>query len=590
MTAHSISLVIHDILDHLWQTTAFAAAIALLALAFRNTSARARFWLWIAASVKFIVPFGALVWIGRHLGWSAASPATLPWTFTIDEFTRPFAQPRVIVATGAPALAGAGIERWILLIWAAGAVAVMTHWLLRWIRLRRAIGCMTPLHDGPAAALCEELRRRTGMRTRVRLLMSESAIEPGVFGIFRPALVLPRGVLDRLTEVQLAAVIGHELCHIRRRDNLTALLHMIVQTVFWFHPLVWWLGARLASERERACDEAVLEQFEEPQAYAQGILEVCKFYVEASVPCVAAVTGADLRKRIEDIMNQNVGTPLTFSRRLLLWAGAAAAVAAPIAFGVMEAPVARAQQPEGAAGKKQFEVASIKPMEPAMGGMMRVEIQMAPGGRFIAKGVTLRLLMQQAYGVRDFQISGAPPWAQTDRYEINAKAEGGGEIGRDQIRPLLQSLLEERFQLKIRRDTKEGPVYNLVVAKGGPKLKESEGGPGRDQVRMGRGLVQAQSAAVGSMTNLLANQLGRPVIDKTGLTGRYDFKLEWTPDEGQNAMIRQMHPDAPPTAPVDNGGPSIFTALQEQLGLKLENSKGPVEMLVIEKVEKPTEN
>jgi uncharacterized protein (TIGR03435 family) len=579
---------LHDVLDHLWQTTAFAAAVALFGLAFRSTSARARFWLWMAASLKFLAPFGALVWAGRHLGWSAATPATLPWSFAIDEISRPFAQPRVIIAAGAPTLAGASMERWLACIWAAGAAVVLAHWALRWMRLRRVVGRMSPVTDSRTAAIAHDLARRSGLRGRVRLLVSESAIEPGVFGVFRPALVLPKGVLDRLTERQLTAVIGHEFCHIQRRDNLTALMHMIVQALFWFHPVVWWLGTQLTAERERACDEAVLKQFEEPQVYAQGILKVCEFYVEASVPCVAGVTGADLRKRIENIMNQNVGNPLSFSRRLILWAGAAAAIIAPIAVGVLDAPVVRAQS-DTRAGNKQFEVASIKPMEPAMGGKMAVEIQMAPGGRFIAKGLNLRMLIQQAYDLRDFQISGLPSWASTDRYEINAKGEGE-TIAREDIRPMLQGLLADRFQLKIRRETKEAPVYNLVVAKDGPKLKESEAAEGRDQIRMGRGTLQAQRATIGSITNLLANQLGRAVIDKTGLTKRYDFKLEWTPDESQNPQMRQMHPDAPPPPPIDSAGPSIFTAVQEQLGLRLESSKGPVEVLVIEKVEKPTEN
>jgi len=589
MNAHGIFLalsLIHDVFDHLWQTTAFAAVIVALAPAFRTARARTRFALWMAASLKFLVPFGALVWVGKHLGWSAASPSTLPWSFVIDELSRPFAQPGVISAVGAAPLAGRAVGPWLVWIWLAGAMVVLAHWVTRWLRLRRQVGQMLPVAGSSVAVAVAELQRRTGVRTRLRVLASESALEPGVFGVFRPALVLPESVLDRLTDRQLAAVIVHELCHVRRRDNLTALLHMVVQTLFWFHPLVWWLGTQLASERERACDEAVLEQFESPQAYAQGILKICEFYVRASMPCVAGVTGADLRKRIEDIMNERIGHPLSFSRRLLLWVSAVAAVAGPIAVGILDAPAAGAQS--SAPDRKQFEVASIKPMEPAMGGMMRVEMQMTPGGRFVGKGLTLRLLIQQAYSVRDFQISGAPPWAATDRYEINAKAEGG-DIAREDIRPMLQSLLEDRFHLKFRRETKDAPIYDLVVANGGPRLKKSEG-DGQDQFRMGRGFVQAQSATIASITNHLANQLGRAVIDKTGLKDRYDFKLEWTPDENQNALVRQMHPDAPPAPPLDSSGPSIFTALQEQLGLKLENAKGPVEVLVIENVEKPTEN
>ncbi len=573
--------LMHEVLNHLWQSTLFAAILVLIALAFTKNQARTRFCLWMAGSVKFLIPFSTLVWVGRHLGWSAATPATLRWSFAVEDLSRPFTQPHLMQAVARPGLADSGIENWFAIVWVAGFVAVLGAWALRWYRLRRLVGSMSPITEGPAFDTFQRLRRNAG----VRLLSSPSTLEPGVFGIFRPALVLPAGVLERLSEIQLEAVIRHELCHVRRRDNLSAVLHMLVEAIFWFHPLVWWLGTRLVNERERACDEAVLDEFNQPQVYAQGILKVCEFYLESSVPCVAGVTGADLRKRIEDIMNQRMVNKPGLGRRLLLWTAGAAAIVCPITVGLLDAPQGRAQS--NPLAPKQFEVASIKPMDPAMGGMHRVEIQMAPGGRFIAKGLNAKMLIQQAYGVRDFQISGAPSWASTDRYEINAKGEGN--ITRDDLKPMLQALLADRFKLTIQRETKDMPVYNLVVAKGGPKLKESEGGKG-DQVRMGRGLIEAQSASMLAITNVLSNQLGHAILDKTGLTGRYDLKLEWTPDESQTAMIRQMHPDSPPPPPLDNGGPSIYTALQEQLGLKLENSKGPVDMLVITRLEKPTEN
>ncbi|MBS1877554.1 MAG: TIGR03435 family protein [Acidobacteria bacterium] len=570
----------HDALNHLWQSTVFAAAMILLVFACRNNSARIRFWLWTTASLKFLVPFAALEWIGAHVGWSVATPATLRWSYAIEEVSRPFDQPRVIMAVADPARTPIGAGAVALWIWAAGVAVTLAVWAFRWMRLRRTVRAMSPLTEGRAFELVRALRQAP-----VRLMSSASMLEPGVFGVFRPVLVLPAGIVDRLGEAQLEAVIRHELAHIERKDNLIAALHMFVEALFWFHPVVWWLGSRQLDERERACDEAVLGQFNQPKAYAQGILEVCQHYLESSVPCVAGVTGADLKKRIQHIMTQQRVTQLTAGRRWLLAAAATAAVLGPIGIGLVNAPLGRAQSSGNA--PKEFEVASVKQMEPAMGGMMRVEIQLPPG-RFIAKGLTLRLLMQQAYGVRDFQIQGAPGWATTDRYEINAKT-GEGPISRDDLKPMLQALLADRFKLALRRETKESSVYELVVAKNGPKLTESEGGRG-DQVRMGRGFVEAHGAAPPTIANFLANVLGRAVIDKTGLTKRYDFKLEWTPDDSQNAMVRQAHPDAPPAPPADNSGPSIFTALQEQLGLKLENAKGPVDLLIVEKVEKPTDN
>jgi len=252
-----------------------------------------------------------------------------------------------------------------------------------------------------------------------------------------------------------------------------------------------------------------------------------------------------------------------------------------------------------------FEVASIKPSGT---DDHRFMIQIQPGGGLRTSGTTLKMLLTQAYDVRDFQVSGGPGWINTERYDITAKSEHSAEaqtlpddprkmtdeqrktVG-DQMRERLRALLADRFQLTIHRETRDQSVYALVVAKGGPKLKESETKEGtgpRGMMRMGRAQLSGQGVQLEMLTRTLSSQLGRPVIDRTGLKGNFDFKLEWTPDPGQPAAMPANGPDAPP--PPDPNGPSIFTAVQEQLGLRLESQKGPVEMLVIDKVEKPSEN
>jgi uncharacterized protein (TIGR03435 family) len=241
---------------------------------------------------------------------------------------------------------------------------------------------------------------------------------------------------------------------------------------------------------------------------------------------------------------------------------------------------------------QQFEAASIKPSAPMGMGMMKVGMQMLPGGRVSMSGVTAKLLIQQAYGVRDFQIVGGPSWLGTERYDITAKPEG--TANQDQVKVMIQALLADRFKLQFHRETKELPTYALVVAKGGPKVHESEveGGPDKakgTRINMhGRGQFEMERAPVAALANQLAQVLGRSVIDKTELTGNYDFKLEWTPDEGAHEMMRGPSPDGP--APADPQGVSIFTALQDQLGFKLEATKGPVEILVIERAEKASAN
>ena len=255
-----------------------------------------------------------------------------------------------------------------------------------------------------------------------------------------------------------------------------------------------------------------------------------------------------------------------------------------------------------------FEVASIKPNT---GDDHRFFIQIQPGGGLRTTGSTLKMLLTLAYDVREFQISGGPGWINTERYDIMAKAgdaavsdnaddprkmtdEQRRTVG-EQMRERLRALLAERFQLTLHRETKEQSVYALVVAKGGPKLQQSEAKEGtgpKGMMRMGRAQLSGQGVPLQMLTQSLSSQLGRPVLDQTGLKGNFDFKLEWTPDPGQSGGPFGGAPppgvDGPP--PPDPNGPSVFTAVQEQLGLRLESQKGPVEMLVIDRVEKPSEN
>ncbi|BDC51896.1 hypothetical protein F183_A42110 [Bryobacterales bacterium F-183] len=263
-----------------------------------------------------------------------------------------------------------------------------------------------------------------------------------------------------------------------------------------------------------------------------------------------------------------------------------------------------------AAQPTAFEVISIKPNA---ANDNRVMIRMAPGGRFTATGIPVRVLISQAFNVRDFQIQGGPGWMSSDRFDVNAKAPDsvGERVPPEVLRPMLQNLLEERFQLKTHKESKELPTYSLVQGKGGPKLKVSDTPPptppaaagvaapggGRPQMmRIGRGQIHANGVTMKSFAQQLSQILGRPVTDNTGIEGYYDIELDYAPEPGQGGgmMIGGGGPGAPPPPgaipQADSNGPSIFTALQEKLGLKLESSKGPVDILVIDSISKPTEN
>jgi bla regulator protein blaR1 len=573
--------------DHLWQSTLFAAAAGLLTLAFRKSRARARYWLWLTASVKFLVPFSLLVALGSQVEWRAAQVGPqLELSFAIEQVSVP-----AVHAPLPPIHHASLLPEALLAVWALGFAAVLFRWFVRSRALRGARRSASPLET----------------RGTMQILSSPALLEPGVFGIRRPVLLLPAGITERLNSAQLEAIFAHELCHVRRRDNLAAAIHMLVEAIFWFHPLVWWLGARLVAERERACDEEVLQSGRDPQVYAEGILTVCKHYLESPLPCVAGVTGSDLKRRIEAIMTRRIGRELTIAGKLLLAGAGTLALAVPLAIGLLHAPTLRAQTSSAAEPPLKFEVASIKPSDPSERGTI---IQFAPGGRLVVKNAPLKSLVTLAYDVQDFQISGGPTWVSTARYDVTAKADAvtaeddphkiktdeQREKFQQRQRMRIQALLADRFQLKIGRTTKELPIYALKVAKNGPKLQESkeEDGNQFQGVRMSRpGDVTAGKVGMQFLTRILAHSVGRPVIDQTGLTGKYDFKLEWTPDQNQPGGLGGPGPGPdgalrPP--PVDPNGPSIFTAIEEQLGLKLESQKGPVEMLTIDAVEKPSEN
>jgi uncharacterized protein (TIGR03435 family) len=250
-----------------------------------------------------------------------------------------------------------------------------------------------------------------------------------------------------------------------------------------------------------------------------------------------------------------------------------------------------------------FEVASIKPTAADFQGTM---FQGQPDSGIRVMGASLKTLLGFAYDVRDFQIFGGPSWINSARYDIVARPErpsGSDSAPADfsklsddqrktlqgQMRERMRTLLADRFHLAVHPETKEAPVYALVVGKSGSKLQPGKGGARDGLMSMGRSQITAEGVELQMMIPMLATILGRPVINKTGLAGKFDFKLEWTPDPNQAfGNFGPPPPDAPP--PGDPSGPSIFTAVQEQLGLRLESEKGPVEMVVIDRVEKPSEN
>ncbi len=612
--------------NHLWQSTLFAIAAAALAFTLRRNRADVRYGLWFAASAKFLLPFSLLVSLGAMIPFraaqqpTAAAPSPAAFSIAVEQVVRPFP-----VAAAAAARPDPRRLSWALIAfaaWFAIFAAIVVIRLHAWRRIRRIVRAGVPVTLDAAGSI--EVRS------------SPTTLEPGVMGLWRPILLVPDGIGERLTARQLETVVAHELCHVRRRDNLTAAIHMAVEAVCWFHPLVWWIGARMLAERERACDEAVLDQGLQPRDYADAILNVCKLCVESPLACVSGVTGADLRRRLDDIIAERKGAAMTFVRKAALSAAALAALAAPLAVGSITAPLRAQGRSDGSSqsGSPRFDVASIKPCDATT---------QAPGGRSGGPGPNLspdRLhigcmsvvqLINVAYianGERLLnddpgyvqwsaadnsnvlqrapdRIRGGPAWAHDEKFEIEAKASAATDRKTLQG-PMLRALLEERLHLKIHRaEDQNVAMFALTVAKGGPKVKpwatENECTPWdratqkppsmKEALEMihrgekppcGLGVMSGTNGPnttfalngqpMESVAYWLAIAVGHHVLDRTGLRGKYTLYLEYAAENSG----------------ADATAPSVFDAVQEQWGLKLEPTKGPRGYIIIDQVERPS--
>ena len=243
-------------------------------------------------------------------------------------------------------------------------------------------------------------------------------------------------------------------------------------------------------------------------------------------------------------------------------------------------------QERGSTPPLAFEVASVK--ENTSGGF-GAGIDYPAGGRLTAENMSPKMLIASAFRIQPFQISGGPSWFESAKYDIEGKSESIATP--DQLREMLRTLLVQRFHLQSHEESKQMTVYTLSVAKGGIKMTPSkfDENDRRNGVRSNRGRLSGQHVPVSILAQILSNQLSRVVIDGTNLSGVFDFILEWTPDVGEAPSAKDgMIPSQPSAdAPV---APSLVTALQEQLGLRLESSKGPVDILVIDHAEKPAAN
>jgi bla regulator protein blaR1 len=603
--------------NHLWQSSLFGGAAWLTVLQLRRNRAHVRYAIWMAASVKFLIPFSLLIDLGGFLRKPQHAPLSLQTTLAsaMSVAGQPFSglPTHPTNAHSLPEHFTMPLPEVCAGVWVCGIVMVLLIWCTRWRKIYRLLHRAVPVNSGREFELLRRLETLAKVRGHIPMLRSADMMEPGIFGIFHPLMLWPDRLSDRLENEHIEGILAHELVHVRRHDNLTATIHMLVEVVFWFHPMVWWIESRMLQERERACDEAVVHLAGRPEVYAEGLLKACRFCAESPLICVSGITGADLRDRIVRIMTEHLVQKMDFSRKLLLGAVAFVSLAIPVALGLstkldtattlsfnspsqFEKP-ATTNKGTAVDPAPQLAIASIRQVAPRDNDAMLTN--------FSDVGVTFRsigiaAIVHQAFSPQptlsmdDDLILGLPGWTQSERYDIQAKVDND-DVAKWKALPLpqkrlaLQPLLVTRFNLQSHHETRERPTYSLVVAKNGPRFHKAQhvvtnptgtgspdGSGNRDESTVTPGKIVLKGSNLSLLANLLSSQgLGHTVVDKTGLTELYDITLRWSPDDVGSS---------------DASLPSLFTALQEQLGLKLEYNKNPIDVIVIDHIERPSPN
>ncbi len=472
------------------------------------------------------------------------------------------------------------------------------------------------------SVILRRLESELGIARPVEMLLSLNETEPGIFGILRPRLLWPQAISARMDDAHIEAIIRHELLHVLRRDNLAALVHMMVQSLFWFHPLVWWMGERLVQERERVCDEEVLLSGGDRRIYAESILRVCEFCVGSPLACVSGVTGADLKVRIARILSGQIVPKLNFGRKILLGSAGGAVIAFPILFGLVHANPILANSQSGRLQETtaRYEAISIKLDTEGTAALKTGEgviyqSMLSKPDSFSAKNTSVQEFIRLAFQVRDYQIVGAPSWFTSDLYDVEAKIgktalderqDLSAEEREKRHRNMSQELIDRGFKLTFHREVRELPSYSLVVAEPGKLHEGTENcdphaltifAPGDPpppppcesvRVSVAEGRMDGRKVPMSELVASISEQTGRKVSDNTNLSGKYDLNIEWIPEQSGfaklPASLRNLY-----LSSIWKRSP-LTQAIQEQPGLRLQPEQANVEVFVIDHVERPAEN
>lgn len=557
------------VLNSLWQAAA-VAALAWISLRFVksiNAATRYAIW-WTALGIIVVLPAAPQIAATTARWWRARNPVPR----AADKAAAPV---RVIVplAEDAPAMVTLRPQkqtRWPL--WAGGlwlALCAFRLWQIgRSYFYLRAV----KRRAHPASEELPPLARPA------RLLISPDVSSPMAVGFLHPAVILPEGFSEELAAPELEHVLLHETAHIARWDDWGNLLSKLAGAVLALHPVAWWILREIGREREIACDDWVVDRIGAARPYAESLARMAELI---SIRRQAVSRGQNMPG--EALAAGILGGGSRFGARIrLLLQGArslspgisrtrVAALGIALSVGAMcesLAPrwIAFAQEP------LRFDAASIRAIQDAEGFHPTV-LNMGQG-KISADFATLRQLVGMAYGIQRVRVQGGPSWtdSDSDRFRVVAKTDKANASA-EELRQMTQSLLKERFQLAVHRENRLLSGYTLVVGKNGSKLKtfQDQETPGAEPGE-GEGVVlNFRGFPIRGLVNYLANALDQPVEDATGLTGLYDFRL-------QHALNGDSRPSS---------APSIFAAVEDQLGLKLEPGKVQEDVLVIDHAERP---
>jgi beta-lactamase regulating signal transducer with metallopeptidase domain len=423
--------VIAALLDHLWQSTLFCGVIWVLARLCRSNGAALRHGLWLTASIKFLVPFSALYVVGAWVGLPAPIGSEPLFFDAAVQAAGPMVSP-ASVHVAAPDSAW-GFTAALLLVWLAGALVVGARWLFAWRAAAVLVRTAQPVPGAPPDAR-----------------VTDADVEPAVAGSFHPVVLLPAALLGRLTDTQMNAVLAHEREHIRRHDNLKANVHRLAETVFWFHPAVWWIGRQMVEERERACDEAVLDNGHEGRVYAAGILEVCRHCIDRPrrVFSVSALSG-NLSERIRHILADARPAAVGLAKAHALLLGALACAGIPLITGAADGTLRRhvllnLNSRTLAAARFQVETAAEGAAQP---------IVIVNAHEILIRNRSPREMVALAYGLESSQVQGEGSWMDSLRYDIRLTTvqpvSEPASLDPSALRGAVTTLLARRFGLEI---------------------------------------------------------------------------------------------------------------------------------------------